>query len=89
MVMEERIRAALTVAFAPIRLSIINESHLHAGHRGFPGTESSHFRVHVVSARFEGVSRIDRHRLVNEALSAELKDGVHALAIKAEAPAQD
>jgi len=87
MSMEDRIRARLVAAFAPLDLSIINESHLHAGHHGSPGTGSSHFRVHIVSARFAGTSRIERHRLVNEALAAELRDGVHALAIKAEAPA--
>jgi BolA family transcriptional regulator, general stress-responsive regulator len=86
MTMEDRIRARLAEAFAPVDLRVINESHLHAGHHGSPGTGSSHFRVHVVSARFAGASRLERHRLVNEALAAELRDGVHALAIKAEAP---
>ena len=84
--MEDRIRARLVAGFAPVDLSIVNESHLHAGHHGSPGTGSSHFRVHIVSARFAGASRIERHRLVNEALAAELQDGVHALAIKAEPP---
>jgi len=88
MTMENRIRLRLTEAFAPIDLSIVNESHLHAGHRGSPGSGSSHFRVTVVSAVFAGKSRLERHRLVNEALAAELKDGVHALAIKAEVPRQ-
>jgi len=87
MSMEDRIRARLVAALAPVELGIVNESHLHAGHHGSPGTGSSHFRVHIVSARFAGASRIERHRLVNEALAAELRDGVHALAIKAEAPA--
>jgi BolA family transcriptional regulator, general stress-responsive regulator len=86
MTMEDRIRSRLTEAFAPSLLTVLNESHLHAGHHGSPGTGSSHFRVHIVSANFAGATRIERHRLVNEALAAELKDGVHALAIKAEAP---
>jgi len=86
MTMEDRIRFNLSKAFAPSQLTIENESHLHAGHHGSPGTGSSHFRVYIVSARFGGLSRIERHRLVNEALSEELQDGVHALAIKAEAP---
>lgn len=85
MTMEDRIRAKLSAEFAPAALSIVNESHLHAGHHGSPDTEASHFRVHIVSARFAGASRIERHRLVNKALAAELKDGIHALAIKAEA----
>ena len=86
MTMEDRIRSRLTEAFAPSLLTVLNESHLHAGHHGSPGTGSSHFRLHIVSARFAGASRIERHLMVNEALAVELKDGVHALAIKAEAP---
>ena len=86
--MEERIRARLTAAFNPGELAIINESHQHAGHHGSPGSGESHFRVHIVSARFAGASRIERHRLVNEALAAELKAGIHALAIKAGAPGE-
>lgn len=84
--MDEQIRRRLAAAFAPVALEIVNESYLHAGHHGSPGTGSSHFRVHVTSARFAGLSRIERHRLVNEALAAELKAGIHALAVKADAP---
>lgn len=84
--MDDRIRKRLTEAFAPVSLDIRNDSHLHAGHHGSPQTGASHYRVHIVSAAFAGASRIERHRLVNEALAAELRDGVHALAIKAEAP---
>jgi len=84
MTMEDRIRAKLSAEFAPSILSVVNESHLHAGHHGSPGTGASHFRVHIVSALFAGASRIERHRLVNQALATELKEGIHALAIKAE-----
>lgn len=87
MTVQDRITECLTQAFAPVGLTVINESHLHAGHRGSPGTGESHFSVAIISARFAGLSRVDRHRLVNEALAAELKMGLHALAIKAEAPA--
>lgn len=86
MTMETRIRERLVEALQPTRLDVVNESHLHAGHAGSPGSGESHFRVLVVSPKFEGLSRIDRHRLVNEALSAELKGGIHALAVKAYAP---
>jgi len=83
------IRAKLTQAFAPERLDVINESHLHAGHRSSPGTGESHFRVQIVSAVFAGKSRLARHRLVNEALAAELKDKIHALALELYAPGED
>jgi BolA family transcriptional regulator, general stress-responsive regulator len=88
MSVEASIRERLTQALQPTRLDVINESYLHAGHRGSPGTGESHFRVLIVSAAFAGKSRVDRHRLVNDALVAELKAGVHALAIKAYAPGE-
>jgi BolA family transcriptional regulator, general stress-responsive regulator len=88
MSVEARIREKLVQALQPTRLDIINESHLHAGHRDAPGTGESHFRVLVVSPAFTGRSRLERHRLVNEALAAELKAPVHALAIKAYAPGE-
>jgi BolA protein len=84
--MTERIRVRLQEAFMPSVLEIVNESDRHAGHRGSPGSGQSHFRVHIVSQKFMGKSRIERHRMVNEVLSAELGGGIHALAIKAEAP---
>jgi BolA protein len=88
MSVESLIREKLMRAFQPTRLEILNESGLHAGHSGSPGTGESHFRVLLVSPVFNGRSRLDRHRLVNEALAAELKGGVHALAIKAYAPGE-
>ncbi len=79
----------LTRAFAPASLDVADESHLHAGHAGSrPGGET-HYRVHIVSKAFKGKSRIDRHRMVNEALASELAGGVHALAIHASAPEED
>ena len=83
------IRAKLTQAFAPTRLDVINELHLHAGHRNSPGTGESHFRVLMVSELFAGKSRLARHRLVNEALAAELKGKIHALALELHAPGED
>jgi BolA protein len=84
--LETRIREKLMVALRPSRLDLVNESHLHASHRSSPGTGESHFRVLIVSEVFTGKSRVERHRVVNELLSEELKGGVHALAIKACAP---
>ncbi len=89
MSIERAIREKLMLALNPTRLDVINESELHAGHRSSPGTGESHFRVLVVSELMRGKSRIERHRLVNEALAAELRNGVHALAVKAYAPGED
>jgi BolA protein len=90
------IEAKLTRAFTPERLSVVNESHQHAGHHHvesghhatFDGTGETHFRVCIVSATFAGMSRIDRHRAVNALLAPELKAGVHALAIEPAAPGE-
>jgi BolA protein len=89
MSVEAKIREALMLALRPTRLDVVNESDLHAGHRSSPGSGESHFRVLVVSERFQGKSRIERHRMVNEALATELREGVHALAIKALAPGEE
>ena len=84
--MASTIRAKLTQAFHPLRLDVINESHLHAGHRGSPGTGESHFRVLIVSPAFAGKSRLARHRLVNAILAEELNGKIHALALELHAP---
>jgi BolA protein len=89
---DQPVRQAITnklrEAFEPERLDVADESHLHEGHAGHrPGGET-HFRVYIVSPAFEGKSRIERHRMINAALAAELAGSVHALAIKAEAPGE-
>ena len=83
------IREKLMIALRPTRLDVINESHVHAGHRSSPGTGESHFRVLVTSPEFAGKSQVDRHRLVNDTLAAELKGQVHALSIQAYAPGEE
>ena len=88
MTTKDRITQKLTDAFAPESLKVVDESHQHEGHAGHrPGGET-HFRVYIVSEAFRGKARIVRHRLINEALSAELADRVHALAIHAAAPGE-
>jgi BolA family transcriptional regulator, general stress-responsive regulator len=78
----------LREAFAPESLDVTDESHLHGGHAGHrPGGET-HFRVYIVSTAFEGKSRIERHRMINAMLAAELAGSVHALAIKAQTPGE-
>jgi len=63
---------------------VLNESSAH----NVPKGSESHFKVVVISEAFEGPSLIQRHRLVNALLEAELAGGVHALSIKAKTPAQ-
>jgi BolA protein len=88
MSLETRMREKLMVALRPSRLDVVNESHLHAGHSTSPGTGESHFRVLIVSNGFAGKTRVERHRMINDVLTDELKDGVHSLAIKACAPGE-
>ena len=78
----------LREAFLPESLDVSDDSHVREGHGGHrPGGET-HFRVYIVSPAFEGKSRVERHRMVNAILAAELKGAVHALAIKAQAPGE-
>jgi BolA protein len=76
----------LTAAFSPQSLKVLDESHLHAGHAGWREGGQTHYRVYIVSDAFKGKSRVDRHRMINGALSAELAGGIHALAIHAATP---
>ena len=78
----------LTSAFSPQSLEVVDESHLHAGHAGSREGGQTHYRVYIVSKAFEGKSRVDRHRMINTALAAELTGSVHALAIHAAAPGE-
>jgi len=84
--MEETIRVKLETGLSPSHLEVINESHLHAGHQGSPGTGDSHFRLKIVADAFAGKSRVERHRIVNDLLADEFAGALHALAIKAAAP---
>ncbi len=86
--MQDIITTKLLAVFAPESLNVQDESHLHEGHAGHrPGGET-HFRLYIVSEAFRGKSRLERHRMINDALAKELKGGVHALAIHAAAPGE-
>ena len=77
---ERQLRATL----APSALTISDDSHRHAGHAG--AREGRHFSVRITSARFAGLSRVARHRLVYDALHPLIPQDIHALAIQAHAP---
>ena len=67
-------------AFPEAAIQIEDESHLHVGHAGAAG-DAGHFRVRVIDARFNGLQRITRHRLVYDAVSDWMPARVHALNI--------
>ena len=81
-----QIEAALREALAPLQLQIRDDSHQHAGHAG--AREGRHFSVHIISERFNGLSRLARHRLVYDSLHSLMPSGIHALAIDARAPGE-
>jgi BolA protein len=74
----------LQAALQPDFLEVQDDSHLHSGHAG--AREGRHYSVRIVSARFAGLSRVARHRLVYDALHTLIPRGIHALAIDAKAP---
>jgi BolA protein len=78
------VQAALQQALDPVALEVRDDSAAHAGHAG--AREGSHLSVRIVSARFAGLPRLARHRLVYDALSTLMPQGIHALAIDARAP---
>ncbi len=83
MQIKTKIKNKLEAAFAPERLEVIDESHLHHGHSGARPEGETHFRVHITAACFTSMSRLERQRAVMEVLADELQEPVHALAIKA------
>ena len=81
------IRQKLTEEFEPTHLEVINESHMH----NVPRNSETHFKVVVVSSKFDSLTMIKRHRSINTVLKEELQDNggtVHALSIVAKTPAQ-
>mgnify|MGYP001545739925 FL=1 len=88
MSVKDSITKKLSEAFNPESLDVTDESHLHEGHAGHrPGGET-HFRIYIVSQAFEGKSRVERHRMINALLAAELAGSVHALAMKTLTPGE-
>jgi BolA protein len=83
----DRIRELLTAALAPSILELTDESALHAGHAG-AASGGSHFRVKIVSPRFEGQRLVMRHRLVYDSVHDMMHTEIHALAITALAPSE-
>lgn len=69
----------------PDLLEIHDESAEHAGHAGAQ-SGGGHYQVLIVSRRFQGQSRVTRHRMVYEALGAMMQQQIHAVAITALTP---
>jgi BolA protein len=81
------IKALLAAGLAPLECEVEDESALHAGHAG-AASGGGHYRLRLVSSRFEGQPRVARHRLVYDALQDMMQNDIHALAITALTPAE-
>ncbi|MCP3977997.1 MAG: BolA/IbaG family iron-sulfur metabolism protein [bacterium] len=84
----ERIEARLRERLEPLRLRIRDDSAKHVGHAGAT-SGGGHYKVEVLSARFENLTLLERHRLVNEALEDLFQTEIHALALRTTAPSDD
>ena len=83
MTLQDRITAALQAEFAPTHLDVINESQRHAGHnREAAETGQTHFRIRITSPKLMGLSRVNQHRAITDALKFGFDEGLHALAIE-------
>ncbi len=80
----ERIRTVVQDALRPVTLTIRDDSASHVGHAG--GGGKGHFKMLIVSELFSGKSRVQRHRLVHEALASLLDTDIHALVLNTKAP---
>ena len=82
----EQIRRALTSAFAPDILEVVDDSARHAGHAGSTAAGETHFKVSVVAEHFAGLSRVERSRQVHQVLASEFAGGLHALSLMLRSP---
>ncbi len=79
----QQIHQRLTERLTPTTLEVIDESAQHAGHAGANARgEGTHMRVCIASPMFTNLSRVQRHRLVYDALQDFIDQGLHALAIE-------
>jgi stress-induced morphogen len=85
-VIQQKIESKLQAELAPSHLEVINESHMHSVPKG----SETHFKVVIVTDRFDGLSAVKRHQLVYGVLSEEMKSkpGIHALAITSRTPSE-
>jgi BolA protein len=84
----EQIQSRLEAVFVAARISVHDDSARHAGHAG-ARDGAGHFQVRIESQVFSGQSRLQRHRMVYEALAEMMPHEIHALNIEAISPDDD
>jgi len=82
------IRERLEAALEPQLLTIVDESAAHAGHAGALASGGGHYKVHIVSNKFQNQSAITRHKMVYVALGDAMGSAIHAISISAQTPAE-
>lgn len=78
----------LNSALSPTRVQLTDDSEQHRGHGGYNPAGESHFSLAIESPRFAGKSRVERQRMIYAALGELMDERVHALSIRASAPAE-
>lgn len=81
-------KAKLVAAFAPEQLDVIDETNQHHGHAGWKESGETHFKVVITAGAFAGKGRVERQRMVYQALAEDLAGPVHALALVVKAPGE-
>jgi len=79
---EAELKDILEKTFKCDHLEVFNESHLHAGHAGSPGTGQSHFRIVLNSPDLKNLTRVQKHQAVNTAVKPLFDKGLHALTLQ-------
>ena len=79
---KERIERQLTIEFTPLFLNVEDESSNHH----VPIDAQTHYKITMASAQFTQISRINRHRMVNNVLKEEFNSGMHALSMHLYSP---
>ena len=82
MKMEQLLKEKLTTGLLPNFIELINESAQH----NVPKNSETHFKLRIVSEMFNGLSRVQRQRLIYSLVAEELKNGVHALTMEVLTP---
>lgn len=76
-------------ALDPLALELVDESERHRGHAGYQEGGGTHWRLSIVSPRFEGKNTVARHRMIYQALGSLMQHPIHALSISARTPEEE
>jgi BolA protein len=86
MTMQDTLQSKLAAQFSPESIEIMDESYKHRGHAGFKPEGETHFKIAMVSVRFEGKTRVERQRMVFDVLKEEMQHRIHALSLHLQTP---